>query len=831
MSEANVPSGGGVPPNSESEIKNSQPAVQDADATLGRTLAEDSAAEVRSSTKWIGPYRLVRKLGEGGMGEVWLAEQVVPVKRQVALKVIRAGRTDDAAVQRFNLERQTLAIMDHPAIAKVFDAGSTAQGQPYFVMEYVPGQPITLYCAMKKLPVRERLELMIKVCEGVQHAHQKAILHRDLKPSNILVVEIDGKATPRIIDFGVAKAVSAGSREEAQFTRIGGMIGTPGYMSPEQSDPGMDVDTRTDVYSLGVVLYELLTGTLPFDPKEWKAKPLHEVLRHLHEDDPQSPSTRVELEEKKSTSSGQKEKPETKQLARQLSGDLDWITLKALEKDRVRRYDSCSALAMDLRRYLNQEPVLAVPPSFPYRAGKFVRRNRVAVAGACAVALMLVALAVSMTWEAIRIAKERDRANREAAAAKSVSDFMTGLFKVSDPSEARGNSVTARQILDKGVQQIDAGLAGQPEVQARLMGTMGEVYWSLGLYKEAEPLLEKAVETRRRVLGPEHPETLHSMYLVAKNLIDEGQYAEAESRFRKVLEVQARVLGPKHPDTVASMIAIAGVAYEEGRYQEAEKEQRELIELLREQTPVDEARILMTKNNLAINLAAQGRDAESETIYRETLEGERRSLGPDHPRTLQTMQDFARVLSSDHKYEEADGILHQALEIQNRVLGPEHEDTLWTRQVLANNLRDEGHLRDAEKSMRQILAARQRTLGAEHPDTLGSMMELAVTLDELKEYAEAEGLYRKVVETQKRVLGPNHPITASSKYNLACNAALQGKRDEAIAMLRDAVEHGLIAALIRGIADDSDFKSLHGDPRFEALVDKARSAATGAQPK
>jgi eukaryotic-like serine/threonine-protein kinase len=831
MSEANGPNGGGVPPNFESETKSSQPPVPGADATLGPTLAEDSAAGVRANTKWIGPYRLVRKLGEGGMGEVWLAEQAAPVKRQVALKVIREGRTDDAAVQRFNLERQTLAIMDHPAIAKVFDAGSTAQGQPYFVMEYVAGQRITSYCAMKRLPVRERLELMTKVCEGVQHAHQKAILHRDLKPSNILVVEVDGKATPRIIDFGVAKAVSAGSREEAQCTRIGGMIGTPGYMSPEQSDPGMDVDTRTDVYSLGVVLYELLTGTLPFDPKEWKAKPLHEVLRLLHEDDPQSPSTRVALEEKKSMARGQKEKPETKHLARQLSGDLDWITLKALEKDRVRRYDSCSALAMDLRRYLNQEPVLAVPPSFAYRAGKFVRRNRVAVAGACAVALMLVALAVSMTWEAVRIARERDRANREAAAAKSVSDFMTGLFKVSDPSEARGSSVTARQILDKGVQQIDAGLAGQPEVQARLMGTMGEVYWSLGLYKEADPLLEKAVERRQRVLGPEHPETLHSMYLVAKNLNDEGQYAEAESRIRKVLEVQARVLGPKHPDTVASMIAIAGVVYEEGRYQEAEKEQRELIELLQEQTPQDEARILMTKNNLAINLAAQGRDAESEAMYRETLDGERRSLGPDHPRTLQTMQDFSRVLSSEHKYVEADGILHQALEIQNRVLGPEHQDTLWTKQVLANNLRDEGHLRDAEKLMRQTLAARQRTLGAEHPDALGSMMELAVTLDELKEYVEAEVLYRKVVETQKRVLGPNHPVTATSKYDLACNAALQGKRDEAIAILRDAVEHGLIAAQIAEIAGDSDFKSLRGDPRFEALVDKARSAATGTPPK
>jgi eukaryotic-like serine/threonine-protein kinase len=828
--DADAPSRSAVPPNSSSEPKSRQPSALDTNATLGPTSAEGSASEGSTTAQWIGAFRLVRKLGEGGMGEVWLAEQPAPVKRRVALKVIRAGRTDDAALQRFSLERQALAIMDHPVIAKVFDAGSTPLGQPYFVMEYVAGQPITLYCALKKLPIRERLELVIKVCEGVQHAHQKAILHRDLKPSNILVVDVDGKPTPRIIDFGIAKAVSGEAGDETQVTRIGGMIGTPGYMSPEQSDPGMDVDTRTDVYSLGIVLYELLTGALPFDPKDWQAKPLHEVLRQLHEDDPPSPSTQVELEERKSTASGQKAKPEIKQLARLLNGDLDWITMKALEKDRARRYDSCSALAMDLRRYLNQEPVLAAPPSLGYRAGKFVRRNRAAVAGASAVTLMLVALAVSMTWQATRIAGERDRANREAAAAKSVSDFLTGLFKVSDPSEARGNSITARQILDKGVQQIDTGLAGQPEVKARLMGTMGEVYWSLGLYKEAEPLLQKGVEIRRRVLGPENPDTLHSMYLVAKNLNDEGQYAEAEKQLQQVLEIQQRVLGPQHPDTLATMIAVAGVIYEEGRYQEAEKLQRELLERQRHLVPVDEARVLGSMNNLAVNLAAQGRDAEAESLYRETLEGERRAFGPDHPQTLQTMQNMGRVLVSEHKYTEAEKLLREALETQIKVLGPEHQDTLWTKQVLANTLRDEGHWQEAEQLMRETLDARARTLGPEHPDTLASMEELAVTLDELKKYSEAERLYRRVVETQTRVLGPNHPITAGSKYNLACNAALQGKRDEAITILEDAVNHGLTPAQFNEIANDSDFQSLRGDPRFKALVAKGNSAA-GAQPK
>lgn len=830
MSDANPGDKGPLPVRPESDRKVNGQAIPDADVTLESSSAEGSAEATSAAAKSIGPFRLVRKLGEGGMGEVWLAEQSAPVKRLIALKVIRSGRADDSAMQRFNLERQALAIMDHPAIAKVFDAGSTSAGQPYFAMEYVPGLPITLYCALNKLKTRERLELLIRVCEGVQHAHQKAILHRDLKPSNILVVEVDGMPTPRIIDFGIAKAVSDRLEDELQVTQIGRMLGTPGYMSPEQSDPGaVDVDTRTDVYSLGVVLYELLTGALPFDPQEWQKRPLDQMLRQLREDDPPRPSTRVELQGKKSTTGG-KTNPHFNQLARALDGDLDWITMRALEKDRARRYDSCSAMAMDIRRFLNQEAVLAAPPSFAYRTGKFIRRNRGAVLAASAVAVTLVALAVSMSVQAIRIARERDRANREASAARSVSDFLTGLFKVSDPSEARGNSITARQILDQGVKQIDTGLAGQPEVQARLMGTMGEVYWSLGLYKEAAPLLEKARDTRLRVLGPENRDTLHSMYQVAKNLNDLGQYAEAEKQLRKVLEVQQRVLGPGHPDTMASMIGIAGIIYEEGRFQEAEKLERDLLDLQRHSVPVDEKRIQMTMNNLAVNLTSQGRNAEAEAIYREALEGERRTFGPDHPVTLQTMQNLARALSFEHKYSEAERLLREALEIQNRILGPEHEDTLWTRQAIANTLRDEGNPRDAEKLMRETLTARERTLGPEHADTIQSIEELAVTLDELRRYPEAEKLYLKVVESQSRVLGPNHPTTAASKYNLACNAALQGKPDQAIAILRDAMAHGMAPALLGQIAEDEDLKSLHGDPRFDEIVAKSKSQPSESQP-
>jgi non-specific serine/threonine protein kinase/serine/threonine-protein kinase len=324
---------------------------------------------------------VVQKLGEGGMGQVWLAEQTAPVRRQVALKLIKVGMYEDGVLKRFQSERQSLAIMDHPSIAKVFDAGTTPDGQPYFVMEYVAGVPITDYCDQKKLKIRERLELFIKVCEGVQHAHQKAVIHRDLKPANILVVDVDGKPVPRIIDFGLAKATTPQIAGETMFTQVGSFVGTPGYMSPEQADTSeQDVDTRTDVYSLGVVLYVLLTGSTPFDPKKWQKKPLHEVLRQLREDEPPRPSTKIGMEKESSVTSALMRDVQPKQLVDLLHGDLDWITMKALEKDRTRRYGTPSDLAADITRYLSYEPVVARPASTSYRSQKYVRRNRIAVA-------------------------------------------------------------------------------------------------------------------------------------------------------------------------------------------------------------------------------------------------------------------------------------------------------------------------------------------------------------------------------------------------------------------------------------------------------------------
>ncbi len=462
--------------------------MQDSDETsIGATRLQFSGRSVPGQV--IGPYTLFELIGEGGMGEVWLAEQKEPVRRRVAIKLIKAGMDTQEVVARFESERQALALMDHPNIAKVFDAGSTPEGRPYFVMEYVAGLPITAYCDRHRLTTKQRLELFIHVCEGVQHAHQKAIIHRDLKPSNVLVSEVDGKPLPRIIDFGVAKATSQRLTDHTMYTHIGSIIGTLEYMSPEQADSGgRDIDTRTDVYSLGVLLYELLVGALPLDIRKLA---FAQALKLLREEDAPKPSTKLRAMGETSTKTAQDRGVDAPTLARQLRGDADAIVMKSVEKDRGRRYATPLELSADIERLLHNEPVRARPANAVYRLRKYVRRHRLGVAIAGSLVVLLVGVAVMQEVQLRRIKRERDRADR-------ITRFMTDMFKVSDPSEARGNSITAREILDRASQQLNAGLASDPDAQAQMSYVMAGVYDGLGLYDRSEQLARGAMETRLR---------------------------------------------------------------------------------------------------------------------------------------------------------------------------------------------------------------------------------------------------------------------------------------------------------------------------------------------
>ncbi len=771
----------------------------------------------RPATPVIGVYHLLERIGQGGMGDVWLAEQETPVRRRVALKLIRAGMNTREIVARFESERQALALMDHPAIAKVFDAGATPEGLPYFAMEYVAGSPVTQYCDTHCLSVHDRLKLFVQVCSGVQHAHQRAMIHRDLKPSNILITQVDGKPAPKIIDFGIAKATTQHLTDETMLTLVGAPIGTPQYMSPEQATfGGEDVDTRSDVYSLGVVLYELLTGALPLAPPADGNVAFHEIFRRIREEDPPRPSTRIRTSAEHAPRAACDRQTEPDALSKQLKGDLDSIALKALEKDRSRRYESPSELAHDIERYLHNQPVLAVPPSFTYRARKFVRRHRIIVTASVAVAVAACALIASLVISSIRIARERDRANREALAAERVSDFLVGTFKVSDPDQARGTNITAREVLDRGARQIDTDLAGQPHLQARLMVTMSRVYEGLGLYDPARQLARKAVALQQRVLGPDNRETLASQSLLARLLEYQAHFPESEKLYRDTLERQERIFGSEDIDALRTRNGLAGLLNEEGHYADSEKLLTEVVTTLDRVSGPDSPESLSALQNLAVASDGSRNYQKEEALNKELYRRRLRKLGPDHPETISSMQNLAYAYYRQGKYAEAEALQRRGLDTARRVQGDDHPGVLLAQGNLANTLLSEGKLSEAETLQREALEGRLRVLGPDHQETQFAIANLANILLAQKRYPEAESLYLQALQGEIKVLGEHHPEIAYAWYNLATVAAAQGKRANALTNLHHAIDHGYSDT--EEIAQEQGWNALRNDAGYREAI-------------
>jgi len=778
----------------------------------------------------IGPYRILEEVGEGGMGIVYLADQEVPLRRQVALKVIKLGMDTRQVIARFEAERQALAVMDHPAIATVFDAGATDDGRPYFAMEYVRGEPVTRYCDRQRLTTRERLELFIQVCEGVQHAHHKGIIHRDLKPSNVLVTVQDGRAVPKIIDFGVAKATAQPLTEHSLFTELGMIIGTLDYMSPEQAEMGsLDIDTRTDVYALGVILYELLTGALPFDRDTQRKAALDDVRRAIREKEPPRPSTRVKERGAASAKAAERRRTEPARLASRLRGDLDSITLRALEKDRTRRYQTANAFAMDVRRHLRNEPVSARAPSTLYRMQRFTRRHRVGAAAAAALLVALVLGVAGTTLGLVRAQRAEVQAREDAAIASRVSEFLVKLFEVSDPGEARGNSITAREILDRGAEQIRHDLADQPQVQARLIYTMGKVHDSLGLYNAGAALLEEALKKREELLGQEHPDVAETRERLGNVYRRQGRHAEAEPLLRRAVAIRERRFPPNAPLIADSLTSLGNLYQTMGRLDEAQPMLERAL-AIRELNEGDRAGLARTLSSVASLLGRRGKIAEAEPHLRRALDIQEHTLGRDHPDVARTCTNLANVCMLQKRFAEAEPLYARALEIRRRTLGPRHASVAETLDGLGSLYLEENRpdaaepvfrealsiyqqaygathtnvavalvnlgkilvrqhrYQDAEARYRQALAILEKTVSADDPYVADTLQDVGELYHELKRPADAEPLFRRALAIRERALGAHNIATADSVHALGVVLRDKGRAAEALPFLARAFE-------------------------------------------
>lgn len=770
--------------------------------TLGETQgdAPDSAAPtiparseprekqpVPEAPRKLAGYRLIRVLGRGGMGEVWEAEQDRP-RRKVAIKLVRGDLMSPAMRRRFDIEAEALGRLNHEGIAKVFEAGlDPSTSQPYYAMEYVEGQTLGRYIAESNPSIEKRLRLIIALCRAVQHAHQKGVIHRDLKPGNILITPA-GK--PKILDFGLARL--AGDGDEASLvtreTQAGQVLGTLAYMSPEQAGGKTDaIDSLTDIYALGVITYQLLAGQMPLNLNNLS---LPVAVRRIVEDEPSRLSS----------------------IDRGLRGDLDTIVAKAMAKDRSIRYASAEALAEDIRRYLESEPIAARRPSTWYNARKFARRNKAIVAGVAASFMILLAGAATSTVFAIRASEQataatiqaeraikaehdaiaqRDEANRQKeeaerqeAIALETNDFLVGIFHEADPAVAQGREITAVELVTRGAAGLSDRFSDQALVKASLQNTLALVFMELGRSAEAEPLLRSALEVRQKMLGAEHPDTLVSINNLATVLEDLGQASQTEPMHRRTLEIRERDLGPDHLDTLLTANNLASALRQLGRAGEAEPLFRRVVAGYEAQLGPDDPRTLAAVGSLADVLDAQGRSADAEPLFRRSMEGHERVFGANHPYTFMAINNMAYVQQSLGRFDVAERLYRKALEGRQRVLGADHPETMSTVNNLGAVLYETGRYAEAEVQFRRVLETRERVLGADHPDTLASVGSVSVALMSHGKYAEAEPLLRRSLAGNERLLGADHPQTLNTMGNMAGLLNGLGRTEEAEQMYR-----------------------------------------------
>lgn len=709
--------------------------------------AETSQAllSAQSMPDSIGPYRISGLLGEGGMGLVYAAEQTEPVQREVALKVARGAHLSDTARARFLAERQALAVLDHPGIAKVFDAGSTKLGQLWFAMEMVRGEPITRWAADHDLSLRQRIELFLPICEAVQHAHQKGLIHRDLKPSNLLVVNQDGSPRVRVIDFGIAKALQTDEDARPSATRIGDVVGTPEYMSPEQASLGeVDIDTRSDVFALGLVLHELLTGRLPIDPDTLQDASFGELCRRVREDPITAPS-RLDAT------------PSDAIDRRALRGDLDLVVLKALAKNREQRYASPLALAEDLNRVLDCQPVAAAPPAMGYRMGKFVRRHRLPVALATAASIGLILLTAVAWHQADIAAAERDRAQIEAQRSASTLSFIKNMLASADPAESQGQDLTVRELVDR---TRDALPAVELDLQARaaVEETLATTYNSLGRPEDGLPLARAASERLRQALGPDHPLTLSAQHAEARFYIYLGRFDEAIELLESTLAGRERVLGV-HMDTASTLHNLAYAWAELGQIERALAMDRRQLELVEQLAGPDSAEALVTLSSVAHGLTMLERHDEAIELFERILAGYRLHLGRLHPNTLSVLHNLAYLSRTQGDHEIAEGRYLDVIEKRREVLGSDHLQTLNSIANLGALYLDDGRLDQAQPLIEEAVQRRIEILGPEHADSLASRLDrlrLETASGAAAEWvAEAEQLQ----QLTRTLLGPDDNLT------------------------------------------------------------------------